>query len=669
MSAAYVDIPTRHTRNFREASLRQRCAVCDHLDWCRVFDDGAWECMRTPNDHPCRSGGWLYWPNGRPDNWRERIATLPPRPPRPTADPDLMHRTSAELLALCPLSEAHRAGLHARGLSNEQADRHGYGSLPDDGGAQERIAQAVAQAIGCDPAGRVPGFIRRNSRLTLVNLPGLLIPVRNTRGHIVGVKVRPDEKRPGRKYVWFSAGDGEGSIGQTGSVVHVAYPPRPASRRRVVLTEGPLKANIAADLLGLIALAVDGVSNTAGLLDELAALAALSAVEEVLIGYDEDAESNEHVAAAEGRTAHMLTNAGYRVMQLTWPAAAGKGLDDILTSTPPTIPVALAHPALSTPAAAAAAPSGDEVARELVTVKRLHSLSSAARRSPNLGSERHTLVDFATALSPQPEGEWVPMPYSKVGDQAGVDARTVERQLKKAGIRPAAGDAGILTGLVDVAVQEVPERVNPQTGEVSGGYKAMHVRRLAPVTEILERIATAPPSEAGKRNNHGGKRAICPKCGPIDVERTVTDRCTGCGEILKQTVRLVGDDDEDETPPRHLDVDPPADNVRVVVMTDPTVTVRRDDKLSPTPPSIGQRARAAAQDRRQFAAEHLAAWQNRMRAKHENDSPPESDEPPEELSGLPPVLTLFPLEGAECAGCGAAIDDGHTHCPSCAWAG
>ena len=55
-------------------------------------------------------------------------------------------------------------------------------------------------------------------------------------------------------------------------------------------------------------------------------------------------------------------------------------------------------------------------------------------------------------------------------------------------------------------LREVPERINAHTGQVTGGYEAVHVRRLAPLPVLLERIATAPAPATGKRNNHGGTR-------------------------------------------------------------------------------------------------------------------------------------------------------------------
>src|SRR4051794_6316175 len=103
-------------RNWRPATPRNRCPYCDHPSWCRLFADGAWECMRTPNDTPCRSGGWMYWRGGRPpENWQDRLAAMPPQPPRPTVDADLAQRAYRALLDRCALSDDHHRALQKRG--------------------------------------------------------------------------------------------------------------------------------------------------------------------------------------------------------------------------------------------------------------------------------------------------------------------------------------------------------------------------------------------------------------------------------------------------------------------------------------------------------------------------------------------------------------------------
>ena len=536
------------TRNFHECR-REPCPVCGHKGWCRVFDDGGVECMRIESPTPCKSGGWLHWPHGRERDWRDQFPNPPrhqttERAERPAGNKAQVDAAYRALLRRCPLSAAHRAHLEARGLTAEQIERHGYATLPADREERARIAAAVAAELGWDPVGIVPGFIRKDGRLELANMAGILIPFRNVRGQIRGLQVRLNNPGSGQKYVWFSAGDRDGGIGQNGNICHVARPSRPTSTRRIVVTEGPIKANIAADHFNCIVLAIAGVANIA---DVVPALKALSGVEDVAIAYDKDAEVNVQVAMHEAKLALEVDGAGFRVAQWDWLLEDGKGIDDLIGSG--ILPFPIPHPALTRDRPRSDDPEQDSDLR-FRDLSRLHSWVNAARRSPNLGAERHTLTDFALSLAGAPEGEPVPIPYPKLADQVGVSASTAERQLAKVGIRPSAGDAGILNGLIAVDVRPVPEKRNEITGQVTGGYDCLHVRRLAPVVAILERIATAPTPETGKRNNHGGKRTPCPRCGETTIERTTTDRCADCGALIKQTVRIITDDEATPPPPQ-----------------------------------------------------------------------------------------------------------------------
>src|SRR3954471_2376227 len=128
------------TRNFRECK-KEPCPVCGHKGWCRIFDDGGVECMRTESPTRCKSGGWLHWPNGRERDWRDQIPTPPRRekPERPPGDKAQVDAAYRALLARCSLSAAHRAHLEARGLTAEQIERHGYASLPADHDERCRI--------------------------------------------------------------------------------------------------------------------------------------------------------------------------------------------------------------------------------------------------------------------------------------------------------------------------------------------------------------------------------------------------------------------------------------------------------------------------------------------------------------------------------------------------
>ena len=46
--------------SFIRVTKLNRCPVCKHGDWCRVFADGWVECMRVQSDKPAKSGGWMH---------------------------------------------------------------------------------------------------------------------------------------------------------------------------------------------------------------------------------------------------------------------------------------------------------------------------------------------------------------------------------------------------------------------------------------------------------------------------------------------------------------------------------------------------------------------------------------------------------------------------------
>lgn len=668
----------------RKHSRHDPCPTCGGTDsFCISFtNNGMNICGRTPNDRPCGIG-FAHWPNGRSVDWRDSIAVRRPPAPRLVVDADLADRAYRALLARCPLSDAHRASLRERGLSDEQIARHGYATAPSTQTDRQALVAEVAVELDEALVGRVPGFILdKKGRLDLVCGDGeMFIPVRDVRRRIVGIRRRMDDPGEGNKYKWLSR-NGEGRIGIDGHTVHVAYP---AVHRTewVVIVEGEIKANIVADHFGCIAISVPGINNTG----QVTATVAILGATDVAIAYDKDTKpiTVALVVAAERKLAQLLAGARCRVAQWTWDTAEAKGIDDLLAAGG--CPFPIPHPEFEAARTDAPIPvPAVDVKDELAQLQKLLSLSNAARRSPNLGAERHTLTDFATMLSAQPEGEWVPVPYSKLGDQAGVNGRTAERQLAKAGIHPAEGEAGILEGLIDVAVREVPERVNKQTGQVTGGYKAVHVRRRAPLDAILHRIATAPAPKTGRRNNHGGKRTPCPRCGGTSVERTTTDRCAGCGELIGQTVRII-DNEHDPmgvtltpallrqdvaaaTPSRQDDAHPlrhEHDESDVPGIDASRIPSYRGDNLPSTPPapaadweSTGELERSDRENaRRREAHASLAAWQDRPEVFVDGNWLDEDGSEPA------PSPTLFPLPLPGCLGCGGAVSDAQPYCRAC----
>ncbi len=95
---------------FHKVSRREPCPVCHKPDWCRTFPDGKIECMRTPNDRPTKSGGWMHDPDGdQAGDWRERPYTRPiPSPEPERSSLERRQVVCGAFPRLCPVSAQHR---------------------------------------------------------------------------------------------------------------------------------------------------------------------------------------------------------------------------------------------------------------------------------------------------------------------------------------------------------------------------------------------------------------------------------------------------------------------------------------------------------------------------------------------------------------------------------
>lgn len=332
------------TTGWREATRQDPCPVCGKPDWCSVSADGqAVACRRVDTgageEREDRSGG-LFWLYQLGDG--HRPAAPPPPPAKampPRADPETLNRVYRSLLRELRLSDRHRADLRARGLTDQAIRRGGYRSLPLRGRAA--LAGRLVEAHGADTCATVPGFYIREEGdrryWTLAGSVGLVIPVRDAEGRIVALKVRADDPGDGSRYTTVSSSK-RGGPGP-GAPIHV-----PAGfngdRETVRLTEGELKADVATALSGILTVSVPGVSTWRPALAVLHQLGAVT----VAVAFDADAETNQHVGRAAERTEQALLGEGFRVVRETWPATAGKGIDDLLAGNgvPETTEVAMA---------------------------------------------------------------------------------------------------------------------------------------------------------------------------------------------------------------------------------------------------------------------------------------------------------------------------------------
>ena len=184
-------------QNWAEATAAHPCPACGKAGWCRIRADGGLVACRRQEQGAYKTKAdkngapiYLHKVGGPP------IPDAPMRPAGPAtpkADADALNAVYSALLELLTLSKTHRDDLLKRGLPGEAIDRNAYRSLPVRGRAE--IARKLRDRFG-QALLRVPGFIVKEGDggpyLTLAGAAGLLIPVRDAAGRVVGIKVRRD---------------------------------------------------------------------------------------------------------------------------------------------------------------------------------------------------------------------------------------------------------------------------------------------------------------------------------------------------------------------------------------------------------------------------------------------------------------------------------------------
>lgn len=237
------------------------------------------------------------------------------------APADRLDAVYRALLNHLPLSDAHREGLRKRGLTDAAIDRGGYRTLGESG--RQAIAAKLQKELGSDALDSVPGFFRGDYGWDINGTPGLVIPVINADGLMVGLQVRVDKVVSGNKYRWISSPGKEGGA-SSGTPCHVAGSAR--AGRMLWITEGPLKANIASERLGITCLGIAGVSSWRSALPALKKLAPRTLV--LAFDQDDKIEAVRAVTEAVTRLAEAASDLGATIRQAYWDQ--GKGVDDAL---------------------------------------------------------------------------------------------------------------------------------------------------------------------------------------------------------------------------------------------------------------------------------------------------------------------------------------------------
>ncbi|MFM9414161.1 hypothetical protein ACKQTC_07250 [Peptococcus simiae] len=243
---------------------------------------------------------------------------------------DVLHKAYSAVLRFKPfaLSEEHRQNLLDRGLTEEDVERNEYRTIPAEmpwlkGHTKAlKVAEMMRKPLqnrGFNPslyhiaagvlladhlAGEgytlkgVPGFYKLCGHWGFNLSSGMLIPTRNMNGEIVGLQVRLD-KGDLRYLTVSSKGLPEGA---TENISRTHFPlgnPVIRNKGAILLTEGPLKADVASHLMGASSpfMALQGVNNTRDLPDEFQTLKEMG-VSQVIEMFDMDKVINPNVSKA-----------------------------------------------------------------------------------------------------------------------------------------------------------------------------------------------------------------------------------------------------------------------------------------------------------------------------------------------------------------------------------
>lgn len=521
---------------FRRVSRRNPCKICKRPDWCREFDDGGMHCMREPSSTECSCGGWMHWPNGeRPADWLDRLEALPPPAPGPEIDPALADAVYSSLLSLCPLDAIDRADLHRRGFTDDQIARHRYATWPDDPGKQQGIVAAVIAEHGESIIGRVPGFWRQGGNPAFSCHPGRLQPdIRD--GHVVRLKVRLRNVTGSGKFRWVSSFEKPDGISCPASIHEAVGSIHLGNAKRLAFVEGIDKANMVADRLGMVAIAVASLGSTRDLVEMMRKH---DATEAVLL-FDMDRLTNPDVKAHEQRTADYFKRNGYSVLRGSWPEEQ-KGIDDALNAhlLPVLEPVAASEP-IDTEEVKRLRTDLTETRLQFSNIVQVF-LNPHMPQSEKLGiistiniaeqkRQRGEIRSDGTVELTAAEiaDDWRAAPTQKGESLAPTNANGTKPRMSRQQVKPLM-ETLVSRGFIRATQREtIKRRGNSSTYE----DRVWDIALPEKTSDILAFAAAWQPDQPKQRKPRSQAKP-CPHCGEVHAI-VRKDFCTGCGALRDQ---------------------------------------------------------------------------------------------------------------------------------------
>lgn len=316
----------------QRASYRNPCPICGGTELClRYVGRGTHALCKNPPEHLKREDKRCYVPSFGKDFWyvllpeaveARKIDTM--QEVEPWYNYHLAH---ADLLSLLSLDNYAIDDLARRGFSTDQMEFLGYKSVPHIRDWR-RIVDILILKYS-QVWDQIPGFYYLEDGRPWVLYPhrSLLIPVLDTYGKISGIQCRKYEGN-GPKYHWLSKN------GLGGTPFH-----HRGSGSTLLLTEGPLKADMVYTRLNWQVMSYQGIACLKNLKQELRKL---SGLERVFVANDADILKNESVYLATCSAVDTIQQLGLPVSLLAWETyldddnkLVPKGIDDWLNQVSP----------------------------------------------------------------------------------------------------------------------------------------------------------------------------------------------------------------------------------------------------------------------------------------------------------------------------------------------
>lgn len=303
---------------------------------------------------------------GQPSTYRRKTVPEAPKVIEPKPDHDINNVYSAMIqIPELNLSDSHRQNLINRGMSEDGITRGGYITFPkaeillknvdpanklskwylkhkiDNLKSQNELMRGMSKEDIC--AGFVVAEKLRRQGINLEHIPGffrlgenhwcfrymegMLIPTKNQNGEIVGGQIRLDNKtKKGLRYLTVSSkGFPDGPDSKIARTHFVSAQREITKATTVMITEGPLKANVIIDLTlqsdpnaDLAVIAIPGVNSVMELPKYLQWLTKECGVTEFLNVLDMDRYCNYHVYTASENIKEIFRNNGADIKDLTW---------------------------------------------------------------------------------------------------------------------------------------------------------------------------------------------------------------------------------------------------------------------------------------------------------------------------------------------------------------